>query len=507
MAEQKVGADAKAAFALLLVLAGGATLLDVGIIGWIVAPICILLGWFAIMRAPLRTTMLTLMFFALILENPAEIPAAGQWKSPFITLGALMLTHFKTVIGGFWFFGGMDLMLLGAGVSWFVKARHNRRGIGTPYPLIKLAHCCYFAIMFTWLVGKWHGGADGSMAVWQIDRVMYLPAVFLLCQAAFRGPDDYIAVGKVWFAAAILRSLQAMYVRSVVPETFDPVFGEWSLPYATTHHDSALFATATVMLVTMLMQRVGRKAVWAAVLAGPILLGGMIANDRRLVWLDIIFVLVAVYLITEQTAFKRKLQRSLIVLIPIVAGYVAVGWGSKAGIFKPVNIIRSSVDSSTDGSTAWRDLENFNLIYTMRGHPLVGTGYGHGFWEIWPQPVVDYQLERFIPHNSILGLWCYGGYVGYTGITLLWVGGVYFAVRANYKSKVPLEKAAAQVVMGVVLTYYSQCFGDLGLGAWTCVFLVGPAIAIAGKLAVKSGAWTMPGAARAEQPAAARAGP
>lgn len=496
MAEQKVGSDVKAALGALLALAGAASLLGIGFIGWIVTPICILLGWFAIMRAPLRATMLTLMFFALTLENPAEIPAAGQWKSPFFSIGALLLTHFKTVVGGFWFFGGMDLMLLGAGASWYLNGRKNRGGIGTPRPMIKLAQLCYAAILFTWFVGKFRGG-DGSMAVWQIDRVMYLPAVFLLCQAAFKGPDDYVAIGKVALAAALLRSLQAIYVRATVAETYAVGDTESSLPYTTTHHDSVLFGTATIILVALLIQRAGRKRVRLALLTGPILFGGMIANDRRLVWVDIVLALGTIYVVTEQNAIKRKLQRLALVLVPLVAGYIAVGWGAQGGIFKPVAMLRSTLDSSTDASTAWRDLENFNLIYTIKIHPLIGVGYGNGFWEAWPQPVVDYLLERFIPHNSILGLWCYGGYVGYTGITLLWAMGVYFAVRAYDTSKVPMERAAALVAMGVVIIYYSQCFGDLGLGSWTAVFLVAPALTVACKLAVKCGAWTMPGKASA----------
>ncbi|HEX2871883.1 MAG TPA: hypothetical protein VHP33_11515 [Polyangiaceae bacterium] len=503
---EKVGADAKAAFFLLLILAGTASILDVGIIGWIVGPICILLGWFAILRAPLRATMLTLMFFALTLENPAEIPAAGQWQSPFYTLGAVMLTHLKKVIGGPWFFGCMDLMLLAAGVKWYLGSR-RRTGIATPKPMIRLAQYCYAAIVFTFIIGKINSGGDNSMAIWQIDRVMYLPAVFLLCQAAFTGPNDYIAVGKVAFVAAILRSLQAMYVRAVVPEVIDPVYNESSLPYTTTHHDSILFATGTAIIIAMLINRVGKRALWPTLLGSPILIGGMIANDRRLVWIDIALVLIAIYFITEQNAFKRRLQRVVMIMVPIVAGYIAVGWGAKGGIFKPVQIIRSAVDSSSDGSTAWRDLENFNLIYTIKTKPIVGIGYGHGFWEAWPLPEVNYELERFIPHNSILGLWCYGGLIGYTGITLLWVGGIYFAIRAYYRSKVPLEKAAALVAMGVVIVYYSQCFGDLGLGAWTCVFLVSPALAVACKLAVKNGGWITPAVTRAQAPAATAAGP
>jgi hypothetical protein len=491
---EKVPPDAKLAFVVMLILASTAAFLDVGVIGWLVAPICILLGWFAIFRSPLRATMLTLMFFALVLENPSEGPAAGRWKSPFFTVGALLLTHFKTVIGGFWFFGGLDLMLLAAGITWFVRYRGRRSGVGTPAPMIRFAQLVYVTIFFMWLLGKWRGG-NPAMAVWQIDRVMYLPAVFLLCQAAFTRPNDYIAVGKVALVAAVLRASQAIWVRLIVPAKLDPITGESSLPYATTHHDSMLFGMAAVLLVALMLQRIPRAGLLAALL-GPILAGGMIANGRRMVWIQVIMVFVTVYLITEQNAFKRKVQRWALFLLPIVAVYVIAGWGSSGGIFKPVNVIRSAVDSSTDGSTAWRDLENFDLIYTLRMFPLFGTGYGNSFAEIWPLPAVDYELERFIPHNSLLGLWCYGGYAGYTGLTLLWVGGVFFALRAYHHSKVPLEKAGALVSFGMILIYYIQCFGDLGLGTFTGVFLVGPSLAIGCKLAMKTGAWQPLRAAR-----------
>jgi hypothetical protein len=186
----------------------------------------------------------------------------------------------------------------------------------------------------------------------------------------------------------------------------------------------------------------------------------------------------------------------MMVLAPIALLYVAVGWSSTAGVFKPVQTIRSAVDSSADMSTAWRDLENFNLVFTTRNFPILGVGYGNGFWEMWPMPVVPYELERYIPHNSILGLYCYGGFVGYAGITALWVGGIYFSIRAYHYCKGSLEKAAALGSLGAILVYYLQCFGDMGLGSWTGVFLVAPAIAVACKLAVASGAWDMTAPAR-----------
>jgi hypothetical protein len=110
-----------------------------------------------------------------------------------------------------------------------------------------------------------------------------------------------------------------------------------------------------------------------------------------------------------------------------------------------------------------------------------------------PLPPVDYVLERFIPHNSILGLWAYCGYIGYTGITLLWVGGVYFTMRAYRAATIPRDKAAALVSFGSVPIYYLQCYGDMGLGSWTGVFMMGSSLAMGAKLAVSTGAWPVEG--------------
>ena len=80
----------------------------------------------------------------------------------------------------------------------------------------------------------------------------------------------------------------------------------------------------------------------------------------------------------------------------------------------------------------WRDLENYDLFYTLRHNPVLGTGYGHGYTEVVWLPDVSnaYALYRFLPHNSILGLWAYGGLVGFTALWTMLVVGVFLAARA-----------------------------------------------------------------------------
>lgn len=506
MNEPALGSDVKAAFFAGLVVALLATLIDSGPLGWLVSPVVLSLFVYAACRAPLRVSMLVLTFFALTLENPGEAPASGAWKSPLWAFGSLMLAHMKKQTGvNALFFSGMDVMLgtliLVAFYRRSMRARlDGRPSVPTPKPLISLAYLSFAGTAFSIVSGLSRGG-NTNIALTQLDRVFYLPLVFLLFQVAFTGLKDYIALGKVVIAAAALRACQATYVVSTVQYAADPVTGvRPELPYGTTHHDSMLFAWATVLLIALVLHRVPGR--WRTMLIFlPIVVMGMIANQRRMVWVQIILVFAILYFVMPPNPIERKIRRTAFMLSPLGLVYIGAGWNSAAGIFKPVRTIRSAVDSDVDSSTLWRDIENFNLIATWRQNPIMGTGYGHGFTEFIPLPPVDYALERFVPHNSVLSQWAFTGYFGYTALTLLWVGGVYFAIRAYLFATKPTEKAAALVALAAVPIYYLQCYGDMGLGSWTGVFMMGPSLAMAGQLAVAVGAW--PAGAPKKQRAAA----
>src|SRR5262249_25006207 len=175
--------------------------------------------------------------------------------------------------------------------------------------------------------------------------------------------------------------------------------------------DSILFAMAFVILLSMIMERAGRSSTRFALVALPILAAGMIANHRRMVWVQVAMVFMTLYLATPANPTKRKIKIAAWALSPFIFAYIGAGWESKAGIFKPVQTIRSVVDPQSDGSTLWREIENFDIIFTIKQYWLLGAGYGNGYWEVWPLPPIDYSLERYLPHNSLLGLWCFCGVI------------------------------------------------------------------------------------------------
>jgi hypothetical protein len=287
--------------------------------------------------------------------------------------------------------------------------------------------------------------------------------------------------------AAGYKAALAIYIMMTV-QYLDPD-GSPHLSYMTSHSDSMLFAAAFVWILAVVFERVKGYAWKTALLFFPLLAAGTWANNRRIAWVQAGLVFLTVFVVSRESPIKRKIKRWILLSSPLAALYLLIGWNSGRAIFKPARIARSVIDAQTDSSSFWRELENFDLIATVRAHPIFGTGYGHPYEEIIELPKVYYSLELYVPHNCILGLWAYIGVFGYTALTLLWVAGVYFAMRAYYLATEPSHRAAAMLCFGAVLIYLIQCWGDLGLGSWTGVFLVAPGIAMAGKLAKANGAW------------------
>jgi hypothetical protein len=178
--------------------------------------------------------------------------------------------------------------------------------------------------------------------------------------------------------------------------------------------------------------------------------------------------------------------------LPLVVVYVAVGWNSKSTLFAPVQLFRSVEDAGADvdRSTLFRDLENYNLLATMRYYPLVGTGFGRPYNEVVQLDDISFFKEyRFLPHNSVLGLWGFCGALGFTGLWVSLVVGIFFALRSYYWARIPEERVAAFAALGMVLIYQIQAWGDIGFSEKKSIFLVSAALAVAGQVAVSTGAW------------------
>jgi hypothetical protein len=450
----------------------------------------------AVTRMPLRNTMFGLLFLALALPNPAEGFPWRDWTAPFTSLGALLLTHWNTIDrSAKWMspavLSGMDILFAVLGLVAYQRRKRRARmdyagAFATPAPMKTLARVALLSVGVVWLSGMAKGG-DFGMSLWQVNNVVYLPIVFLLFQESIRGPQDFATLLKVLCAAAIYRSVFAIYV---INSFTLPPYDE-KLPYATAHADSILFALVFMALLILVVERVTKPFNWRVLLVLGVVFLGMVSNNRRLVWAHLGISALLVYLLVPDSAVKRWIRKWGARAIPFVVLYVMAGWNSQyGGTFKPVRILRSMVETTSDasGSSYWREIENWNLVNTALGNPLLGKGFGHQFEEFVYLPPVDYSLEYYCPHNSLLGIWAFCGYLGHAGLTTLWAAGVYYAMRAYRTSNDRAVRAAALASITGILIYMLHAFGDLGLGTWSGVFTMGASLAVAGKAAAAAAA-------------------
>ena len=448
------------------------------------APMALIMIMVVAWNVPLRGPLLVLTFLALTLENPADAPAQGQWRSPLYSFGALLLAHLNVTLPfKALFVSGLDLALLFLFTAEAFRAPARDREHGAR-PMALFAALGLAGAAWMWIYGFLRGDADIASSLWQVQRVAYLPVLFFAFHRAFRVRDAAV-LAKVLVFAACTKACVAIWVRATVP----PLRGEPILQYATTHADSMLFAGAACVVVATFLERRTRALASLGIFA--LLIAGMVANNRRLVWVELIVGLAIVFMLAPRTHTKVTILRTSVSAAPFALVYSALGWSSMAGIFAPIRTLRSVVDSSADASTTWRDWENYDLFYTVRQNPLFGSGYGHGYIEKAKLPDISsvYSLYRFIPHNGILGLWAYGGIVGFTALWTMFVAGVFFAARAHRFAESREDRAAASVVIALLAIYSVHCYGDMGLGSWIGVFTVAPALALASKLAVETGAW------------------
>lgn len=460
------------------------------------APVLGLTLLWVLFKTPLRTSFLVLVFLVFTLENPIEPFVEGRWETFMTVIGGLLMTQLKHTLH-------VDaLVITGIDVVLFiffcihiyrrlVDARIDRVGaVPLPKPIIWASWAGLVGTVLPWVLGLLSGG-ENRYALWQVQHVVYLPLVVMMAGSILPSPKIYLPFAQLLVLASCIKATLAIALRFKFPE----------VEYTTSHSDSMIFGTTTCMLLFNLYQRWDRRSLLMCVLFLPLIGWGMLANDRRLVWVEIALALGFAFAISPRTRLKTRFLRAVIVAVPVLALYVAIGYRYPRGPFRPVAMLRSMEDASSDSSSLWREFENFHLVTTVKNHPIWGTGWGRPY-EI-AAGVTDtstvYPLEPYVPHNSLVGLWAYTGYVGFTLLWALPIVGCFFAARAYRLAREPDDRTAMLTVLGSVLIYGLQCYGDIGLGTFISVFLIAPAIVIAGKLAVALGGWPRLGVTEPEK--------
>jgi hypothetical protein len=338
----------------------------------------------------------------------------------------------------------------------------------------------------------------GGQVEWtfrQTIHLIQLPLVSLLFLYALRVPNDLAAVGTAYVTAAVLRSVLVawVYFGVCMPQGITSIPGkpEW----CTNHSDTVLFVTSLMILLAHALEQRKSKVTLRAVGLAAVIMAGIVLNNRRLAFVSLGAALLVMYLALKPSKRKTRVTIALAVAVPLLMGYVLVGSEivSQSAFLKPAKIITSIMEQK-DASAISRDIENENLIFTLRQAPIgvFTTGFGHEYQYSPNNPPVDlgetFANFRLIAHNGVLWMWSLAGVIGFT---LLWI--VYplagtLAMRGYRAAQTPLERTAALAALGAVVICVSQIWGDQGWNSYLTLVTFSVAFAISARLAVRASA-------------------
>jgi hypothetical protein len=327
----------------------------------------------------------------------------------------------------------------------------------------------------------------------QIVHLLQLPLIALVFLYVLRVPEDLPAIGTIYVVTALARSLLVAYVYFGVcmPQgiTERPGLPEW----CTTHSDSVLFVTAILIVVTHAFEQRTTRAIWRAVAVSAVIMVAIVLNNRRLAFVSLSIAPAAVYLALKPSKRKRRVTTALAIVVPLLIGYVLVGSelavNSTSSLLKPAKLVMSVLDQK-DLSSLSRDIENENLIYTLKQSPFFSTGFGFDYQNSPNTPPVDlsqvFTNFRLIAHNGVLWIWSLGGLVGFTVLWMIFPIAGTLAMRGYRSATMGIERSAALTALGVVGICIVQVWGDQGFNGYITPVTFAVAFAVATRLATRT---------------------
>jgi O-Antigen ligase len=418
--------------------------------------------------------VLCVLLFVAWTEESRPLMYEGHWKSPLQVMNPLV-TSLPGVHLSPW-----QLFLL---ALWPLCVFSRGRGFRRSLPLDVAGFVGLASIMVTLIWGLVRGGS-AYQAYFQLNPLVTALLFGVLLFSVVGSSGDLRALGLTVLAAALTRGALVFYFYyALVRGRMDP-----PPAYMTCHEDSLLFVAAILVVLSWAIARRTWTA-WISVgLVSTFLLWAVVLNARRIAWIEVILVVSFAYLLLPRGALRRRWNLSLTFLTPVLLLYVLIGWGRQEPYFEPLRAL-STAGSNEDLSSLARLEEMRNLIFTLSrgGNPLLGRGWGQEYLKmtsVYANFDNTWSQYRYQPHNSLLGVAAFGGFVGLFGMWLAVPVTALLGTRGYHTAKRPVVRAAGMAAVCILPAFAAQCYGDIGLQQISCTLFLGMAMGVAAKLSV-----------------------
>ncbi len=441
------------------------TLLVLGVLG---------VAYKLIWKYPPHVSLQGFLAISLFLESSDEIPT--WWQPPLRIADIVYYGSIKehTYIPGM----SLPAFFLIALMLLFRSRRVAKKAGTLPPRITEIVMFAYLGAVF--VVEAWGIARGGKItpSFFQIEYLFTMPVVALGILYAIRGPEDFAGLGSVVVVVGASRAALCIVTYVVVASGFRDRDGF----YVTTHSDTQLFVVSLVIMGLLAIERPKWRTLLWSVGVGLLILGAIALNNRRIAFVTLGIFPIMMYRALPRSKLKRRLFTLGLVAAVLGAGYLATAAAvqSESVVFKPARLVLS-LAQQRDNSSESRDVENFNLIYTLRTSPVLGQGFGHEYIEhLHLYDLSDvFPMYRYLPHNGVLWLWSVGGVVGFTGLWFVYVVAGTFILRANRLARTMVERIGTLTALSGVIAFVVQIWGDVGLNSFMGAIIFGLAYAIA----------------------------
>jgi hypothetical protein len=361
---------------------------------------------------------------------------------------------------------------------------------GTEKTFVRTAMLALSALLFAEMWGLLHGG-DFRMTLQQCRTQFFFVGLSLLFAYAFKKSQDIVWVMVVILSVAFIRALNCIYyfITEIRPFLATTPLEDGDGIYVTTHSDATLWAVAVCCCVFAVYHLPRLKTVLFALVILPVVTAAILLNNRRIAFVNVGFGLILGYFMADEFV-RRRVRRLLIALSPLLIVYFVAAWNADSASWaRPVQTLKS-IGYSKDTSAQTRDIENYNLIESLRQAPYLGFGYGREYIErvVGDDISFAFPIYRFVPHNSVLGMWWQAGYFGFTLYWFFISIGVFLAARIYRSSCDASEKVFALMGASCAVAYAMQGFGDMGLQSTMGSLLLAGCLGASASLSKRIGA-------------------
>lgn len=354
-------------------------------------------------------------------------------------------------------------------VMWLIDVLADRRRIITVNLVWATAAFTVF-VALGFMYGISNGG-DIRIALFEGRALFLLLPVFVLILNLC---DERHVRALTWtaFVAIVINALLALLYLFTLPRAQAQVreaLGEHS---ASTHFNAVIILALAFYLYRG-GTRIQRNTLLIMLL--PVLVTYAIAQRRAAV----AGLVVAIALMMLSLFWRNK--RTFSVVVPLTVflglGYTGAFWNSTSTAGFPAQAVKSviapdSVSEEDRSSDVYREIESFDLNYTIRNAPLFGMGFGRPFMRPYPLPDISFfEFHEYIPHNSVLWVWVKTGFGGIGAFFAMIAIAVRAAARSIATDPDPTSASYRMLGAGYVVSFVLFAYVDIAFDPRTMVFL------------------------------------